>query len=236
MRTLLLSLATSVAITTAAQAQQAQPGAGTQPPAGAGTQAPAAAGSSFMRYGQQPWFGEPGVRQQLKLTDDQFNRLNQSYGNAYSSLQNSMSGLGTLNERDRQARLQQNYGTFSRSLGTAYQDVLTADQQARFNQLWSQYRGYDALLDPTTSQKLNLTEQQIQDLRKYDAAYQQRMQQLWTLYGTNKDMALNAYKQLQPEFNQQLSRTLNPEQLRQWQQMNGDPYRFTPFYGYTTTK
>jgi len=189
-------------------------------------------GQPFLRYGQQPWFGEPAIRQQLKLTDDQFNRLNQSYGPAYSSLNSSMAGLDALNERERQARLQQNYDTFSRSLGTAYQDVLNPEQQTRFNQLWTQYRGYDALLDPRTAQKLKLSEQQIQDLRKYDATYQQRMQQLWAQYGTNKETALNAYKQFQPQISEQISRTLTPEQVREWQQMTGESYRFTPFYGY----
>jgi len=224
MRKLLLSLATAVTFAAAANAQT-----------GTGNEKPPLSGQPFLRYGQQPWFGEPGIRQQLKLTDEQYNRLNQAYSPAYSSLNNSMAGLGSLNERERQARIQQNYGTFSRSLGTAYQDVLSPEQQARFNQLWSQYRGYDALLDPTTAQKLNLTEQQLQDLRKYDAAYQQRMQQLWTQYGTNKDMALNAYKQFQPQVSQQINGTLTPEQSRQWQQMTGEPYGFTPFYGYTTS-
>ena len=46
-------------------------------------------------------------------------------------------------------------------------------------------------------------------------------------------MAVNAYKQLQPQVPQQIGNTLTPEQIRQWQQITGEPYRFSPFYGYT---
>jgi len=82
-------------------------------------------GINANRYAQSPWFGEPGIRQQLKLTDEQYARLNQGYASAYKTFNESTADLANLSEQQRQDRLNQNYNTFYKSLDTAGQDVLT---------------------------------------------------------------------------------------------------------------
>lgn len=201
--------------------------------AGVGNDKAPFTGTHFNRYWQQPWFSEPGVRQQLKLTDEQLSRLNQAYGSAYSSFNDSTTGFQNSTEAQRQERLRQSYGTFHKGLDAASRDVLTPAQQPRFNQLWMQYRGYDAVMDPATARQLNLTDEQIQTLRKYDAAYQQRMTELLSQYRKDKNVAIQGFEQLQPQVSQQIYQVLNPDQRLRWDAMSGDRYRFQPFYGYT---
>jgi len=191
-------------------------------------------GINANRYAQSPWYGEPGIRQQLKLTDEQYARLNQGYTQAYNTFNQSSAELGTLTDQQRQERLDQNYNTFYKSLDTSSQDVLTPEQRTRYNQLWYQYRGYDALLDPTVRQKMNLTDAQIAELRKYNTEYQQKIGEYTRQYGANKDAALKGYQEIQPQVGERINRVLNEQQRTQWGEMTGSPYRFQPFYGYGT--
>jgi hypothetical protein len=48
-------------------------------------------GQNFF-YGQNPWFANQGIQQQLRLNRNQINQLNQNYQGAYSQLQRQHSG------------------------------------------------------------------------------------------------------------------------------------------------
>ena len=203
---------------------------------GTGNEKPPLSRNTYNRFGPQPWYGQAGVRQQLKLTDEQYNRLNQTYTNAYSGYNSAVSPADGLTEAQRQERMRQGTTTFYKNLDTSYQGVLTPEQQQRYSQLWSQYRGYDALLDANNAQKLKLTDAQIQSLRKYDQEYHQQMSRYNSQYGTNRDDAIQGYNTLQPRVAEQVNSVLTPEQRRQWTEMTGAPYRFEPFYGHTNPK
>lgn len=190
------------------------------------------ASTNINRYGSTPWYGEPGIRQQLKITDEQYGRLNQNYSSAYNTFNQSASELGNLTEQQQRDRLNQNYGTFYKNLDTSTQGVLTPEQRARYNQLWIQYRGYDALLDPSNRQTMNLTEAQAAALQKYNTEYQQKMNEYTQQYGTNKEAATKGYQQIQPQINERINQTLTEQQRQRWSEMTGSPYRFQPFYGY----
>jgi len=226
-----------------ASGQAGQPGQGQAGQAGQAGQ-PGQAGQggqigqqSWRRgYYQQPWFGQNGVRQQLKLTDDQYNRLNQTYGPLYQRWDQSWNGMNNIPEAERQARMNESYSTFYRDQDNAYKNILTPEQQSRYNQLSLQYRGYDALLDPTTRQKLNLTDAQVNQLRQYDTEYGKQMDTFLNQYRTNPSEANNAYNKIQPQVNDRINQVLNDQQRRQWTEMTGPPYRFEPFYGYQNSK
>jgi len=186
------------------------------------------------RYAQTPWYGEPGIRQQLKLTDEQYARLNQVYTKAYNTFNQSAADLGNLTDQQRQERIAQNYSTFYKNLDTSSQDLLSPEQRTRYSQLWMQYRGYDSLLDPTVRQKLNLTDAQVAELRQYNTDYQQKMNDYIQQYGTNRDAAMKGYQVLQPQVGQRINQVLTEQQRGQWGEITGSPYRFQPFYGYGT--
>jgi Spy/CpxP family protein refolding chaperone len=184
-------------------------------------------------YYARPWYGEPGIRQQLKLTDEQYNRMTQAYDPSYQRLNQAINNSKVSTEQERRAIMNEAYSGFYRDQSNAYKDILTPEQQSRYNQLWNQYRGYDALLDPTTRQKLNLTDKQIQQLQKYDAEYQQQFGSLHNTYTQNRDNAVNSYNQMWPQVSTRIGQVLTPDQQRQWAEVTGTQYRFQPFYGYT---
>jgi hypothetical protein len=72
---------------------RANPAAGTR--FGAGV----SAGTNSATINQNPFFADPGVRQQLNLNDNQFNTLNRAYQNAYGRYQQRLSALDAANSR-----------------------------------------------------------------------------------------------------------------------------------------
>ena len=107
----------------------------------------------------------------MNLTQDQYNRMAQLYRNAWMIKQNGVDGLGNVPAQQRELEnfiLQSGYyNNFNSNSTTA---VGNQASQTRFNDLNSQYRVYNTLIDPAMEAKLNLTNEQRQRLeQRYQA-------------------------------------------------------------------
>src|ERR1051326_7947548 len=61
-------------------------------------------GGYYGGIGQSPWFSDPAIRQQLKLTEQQYNQLNQAYGTAWKNYQQGLEKMSkTATEDELQA-------------------------------------------------------------------------------------------------------------------------------------
>jgi hypothetical protein len=168
------------------------------------------------------------VRQQFKMTDQQFNSLNKAHQDSWANYQKGVAGLdANLPADQRQQRLndlQQGYHKdFSKAMGSAFSDP---QQLQRYHQLNLQYRGYGAFNDPMVSQKLNLTPDQQQQLSKFGETWSSQMTNLGPLYQTNPQAANQRFTEMQNGVGQNLNSVLTPSQQQTWQQMIGQPYSF----------
>jgi hypothetical protein len=195
-------------------------------------QPPAGQGPSMFQGGiqQSPWFNSPAVRQQLNMTNDQFNHLNTAHQNAWKQYQQGINGLDkNLSDDQRQQRirdLEQNYyNSFSNSANSVFTD---AQQRQRYNQLYWQYRGYGAFDDSAVANKLNLTPDQRAKLNQYRQDWSQQMNELGPLYQSDRDQAAKQFNTMQNQAGKNLNTLLTPEQQKTWQQMTGEPYTFHP--------
>ena len=129
---------------------------------------------------QTPWFSNQGIRSQLNLNDQQYNALNRAYGQAYTHYSSNLGQLGnTLTPQERAQKMQEMRSNFDESMNQATQKYITdPTQQQRYNQLYMQYQGYDAFSNPQIQQKLNLTDQQRQQLQQYGSKYNQQLSTL----------------------------------------------------------
>lgn len=212
-------------------AVEAQPAGNTQPGA-KGTTTPQGKTGPQSGYhggvGQTPWFANQDVRQQFKLTDQQFNQMNKSYTDAYGQYQKGMSGLGTdltPAQRAQQTRdLQQGFNTsFSKSTNDVFTDP---QQRTRYNQLYMQYQGYDAFNNPMIQEKLNLTAEQRQTLGQNGQKWHSQMNDLGRNYQTDSEGTTKKFNDMRKQYGEQLNTVLTPEQQKSWQQMIGEPYNF----------
>jgi hypothetical protein len=180
---------------------------------------------------QTPWFTDPTLRQQLKFNDDQFNRLNKAYNEAWTRYQKGINQQlnNTLTDAQRQQRMRDFTQNFYRDLATTSESILTDPQQRqRFNQLNWQYRGFDAFTDPTIQQKLNLTAEQTQKLNQFRNDWSTQMNTLGSTFQTNREAATKQFNQLRTTTNERINSVLTPEQQKTWRELMGDPYNFQP--------
>ena len=225
---LLTTGAAVVLLTSVVDAQQAvQPKGAVQP---AKTQA-AQVGSGYQgTLNRTPWFSNSDVRQQLRLNDMQYKRLNDAYNQAWTQYQQNLNNLGQDLSPDKRAeqtyKLQQNfYNNFSRTTN----DILTDPQtRNRYHQMGLQYRGYDAFFDPTVQEKLNLTETQRQQLRDYGQQWRNSMSELYRDYSTDREAATRQFNEMQTREAERMNKLLTEQQQQTWRQMLGERYGFQP--------
>jgi len=178
--------------------------------------------------GQTPWFSNPTVRSQLNLNDQQFNALNQAYGQAYNQFQTGTGQIGqTVNGDQRTQKMQDLQNRFNQSFNSAVQKTITdPQQQQRFGQLYLQYQGVGAFNDPTVQQKLNLTDEQRQKLSQLGNQWNTQMQ---TYSGQWKnDTEGKRWGEMRKQYNDRINSILNDQQQQTWRQMTGNQFEFQP--------
>jgi hypothetical protein len=137
--------------------------------------------------------------------------------------------LGTLTPDQRTQQMQQLNQSFYKNFATPTNDIITNPQmRTRFNQLYNQYRGYDAFQDPAIQSKLNLTDAQRQKLSQYQSDWQRSMNNLSATYRTDPQAATRQFNDMRKQQTEQLNNLLNDQQRQTWSQMTGEPFNVQP--------
>jgi hypothetical protein len=194
------------------------------------TPTPGANFNGFNGPNQTPFFTDPGVRQQLNLNDNQFNTLNRAHQDAFGRFNQGATALGNnLTEQQRMQQMQQLEARFNQEFGQSLDTTFTDPRMRnRFNQIGTQFRGASAFNDPMVRRQLNLTPAQLRQVRRLEAAWRQRLQQLRRAGNDNPQLTQQQFNELQMQNMQQLNTVLTPEQQRIWAQLNGQPVTFAP--------
>jgi len=180
--------------------------------------------------GQSPWFSNPEVRQQFKLSDQQYKQLNNSYGESYGRYRQEVNNLGKDLTNEQRAQkmneLQQRfYKDFSTTSGTLFTDP---QQRLRYDQLHLQYQGYNAFSDPMVQEKLNLTAEQRQKLDQYGQEWHKQMDGLGRTYPTDSAAATKQFNEMRKLSGERIHSVLSPEQEKVWMHLTGESYQFQP--------
>jgi hypothetical protein len=144
-----------------------------------------------------------------------------------------------LTEQQREMQLQQLQAQFNQDLSGTVNSTLTNPQlMSRYNQLNRQFMGFNAFNDPAVRQQLNLTPDQVRQMRMLSNNWRQQLQQFRR--GAGNDLSsvdTTQWNQLWQQYATQLNGVLTPEQQQMWTQQVGQPFTFSPnvyFDGETT--
>lgn len=208
--------------------EPAAAGGQAQPSVQVDVRAPGRRTSGYGGINQRPWFENRAVREQLRLNENQFNRLNQAYQRAWRQYNQNVTGLGEgLSAEARQERMQALRNDFDRDFSQARSTVFNDPQiRDRYNQLNYQYRGYEAFQEPDLQQRLNMTPEQRQQIGQLRDEWNAEMGDVEQLYSTDPDAAADRYRQLQMQSQERLGTFLTPEQQRRWSETIGDRFDF----------
>jgi hypothetical protein len=186
--------------------------------------------SSLVAGARSETINSPEIRQQFKLTDQQYIQLNKSYGDSYSRYQQGVKSFGKdLTEEQRNQKMGELRQGFNKSFSPATNEVFTdAPQRQRYNQLYLQYQGYNAFSDPMVQEKLNLTAEQRLQLGQYGQEWHTQMNGLGRTYQTDRDGTTTKYHGMRKQYGERIRTVLTPEQQKSWQLMTGESYNFQP--------
>ena len=165
---------------------------------------------------QNPFFNDPGARQQLNMNDNQYNTLNRAYQQAYGRYNEGLSGLrnnSNLNAQQRQQQIQQLRNQFNSEFGQSLNSTFSDPQmRARYDQLNRQFSGAEAFNDPTLQRQLNLSNDQRNQLRQLSNQWRNQLQQLGRGNGTDtnvNNISSEQWSQLSSQYQDQINSILN---------------------------
>jgi hypothetical protein len=195
---------------------------------GANTPPPTMQGGPTL--GQNAWFGNPNVQQQLNLGNNQFSQLNQAYGNTFNAYQQAIAGLDkSLTPQQRSQRMQELQQNFYKSYADSTSKIIPDPQmRSRYEQLHLQYRGVDAFNNPIIQNKLLLTEAQRQQFSNFNSEWLNNMGALHREYQTDPQGAAKQFDNLYRQDLERMYKALTPQQRQLWNQMRGESYDFQP--------
>jgi hypothetical protein len=199
---------------------------------------------NFNGITQSPFFADPGVRRQLNLNNNQFNTMNGAWQNAFNRFNtaaNNLKANTNLSEQQRAQEMARLESQFNRDIGTSVDSTLTNPQlRNRFSQLNRQFMGFNTFNDPAIRQQLNLTPQQLREIRQLNTEWRRQMQAFQQNTGTNNPQASQAaWNQFWAQNGARLNAILTPAQQQQWAQLTGEPFVFSQssfFPGSTTAQ
>jgi len=180
---------------------------------------------------QTPFFSDPGVRQQLNMNDTQFNTLNRNYQDAVARFNEQVNRLSPgLTADQRALQMDRLTQQFNQSLSGNLNSTLGNPQTVnRFNQLNRQFTGLNAFNDPTIRQQLNLSPDQVRQLRTVQNNFRQQLQQFRRGAGNDlNSVDQTQWNQVMGQYVSTLNNILTPEQQQMWQQQVGQPFTFSP--------
>jgi hypothetical protein len=225
-----LTLSAAVAVWAAGHVVTAQnPPPSTQP--GAANPFPTGSYYPFGIPNQPPLFDNPSVRRDLKITDDQFNQLKQSFNRLSTTFTDEFGKVRDIKDDARLQQLRQNYTT---NWGKSLSEVLKDQQQlARYRQLELQHRGLEAFGDADVQRRLNLTTEQRNRLDQLREQADRELREINRLAVSDRERAMSRYTSWHRTWQNQLNDIFTAPQRQNWSQMIGDPFAFPPSFGVT---
>lgn len=180
------------------------------------------------------WFNSPNVQREIGLTNEQAQRLYNSYGatweqfrgadsnadansNVNSNLQNEVPSRRSNLSSDRFD------DAFSRNIDDIFS---TPEQRQRFNELSLQQQGLSAFDNPAFQRQMNLNDTQRRQLQELNQNWDAEIQGLRDLYATDPALANQRYQQFREQMQMRRNGILNEQQRMSYEQQMGRPFDF----------
>ncbi len=170
------------------------------------------------------------VGKSLNLTADQVTRLNALTTLTQNKFDKDFTGLSTLNDAERFNRQHELRSQYYTEWNNGAKNIFNDNQFRRYQQLNYQYDGFDNFYDPNIQKQLNMTPDQVKNLREHWDWNNQQLADIEKLNATDPAKANQEYTKYWTLRQERLNRYLNAEQQKAWQEMIGEPYAFQPYF------
>lgn len=170
-----------------------------------------------------PFLSSPDVQKELKLSDEQINKLKDAIGKVLEKYKADMANFQRMSPDEQQKKMK----TFSEENNKAILSVLDAKQKKRFKQIQWQVSGDWSLQDPELQKELKLSDEQKKKLDGIFNEAQKKTQELVKSRETSQEK----YKALYVDAGKKANEVLTEEQQKNLKELKGPPFQFSALKG-----
>jgi Spy/CpxP family protein refolding chaperone len=165
----------------------------------------------------------PQVQQELKLTDQQRQRLEQ-LGEQWRE---KMRGLRDLPPEERRQKVEGMRAEVEKQLAT----ILNEQQMKRLKQIALQVEGYAALERPEIADQVGLTKEQRQKIRDILRQAGEKRREAFQQGQGDRQAAFQRMREIRQWVDGEIEKLLTAEQKKKWQELVGAPFKFEGGFG-----
>jgi Spy/CpxP family protein refolding chaperone len=163
------------------------------------------------------------VQQELKLTDQQRQRLEQ-LGEQWRE---KMRGLRDLPPEERRQKVEGMRAEVEKQLAT----ILNEQQMKRLKQIALQVEGYAALERPEIADQVGLTKEQRQKIRDILRQADEKRREAFQQGQGDRQAAFQRMREIRQWVDGEIEKLLTAEQKKKWQELVGAPFKFEGGFG-----
>jgi Spy/CpxP family protein refolding chaperone len=167
------------------------------------------------------------VQKELKVTDEQAEKLNTFAREAMEKQREQFQGLGDLSQDERREKMQELAKTRAAELRKGMDEILKPEQIKRFEEIQLQQAGASAFLTPRVQEGLKLTDEQKTRLREISEEANQAMRDAFQGAQTDREGARKKFADTRRQANEKAMGVLTDEQKKAWKEMTGEPFEIT---------
>ncbi|MFA0766591.1 MAG: hypothetical protein BDTLLHRC_001544 [Candidatus Fervidibacter sp.] len=165
----------------------------------------------------------PQVQQELKLTDQQRQQLEQ-LGEQWRE---KMRGLRDLPPEERRQKVQGMRAEVEKQLS----QILNEQQMKRLKQIALQVEGYAALERPEIADQVGLTKEQRQKIRDILRQAGEKRREAFQQGQGDRQAAFQRMREIRQWVDGEIEKLLTAEQKKKWQELVGAPFKFEGGFG-----
>jgi hypothetical protein len=170
-----------------------------------------------------------GVKREIKLTDEQSNRIHKIVKEVSDKYQPEFRKAGR--DRPQQAKIVADSARETRErVRQALPDILQPDQLKRLNEIQIQVNGIASFKRPEVQEKLDLTDEQKKEIRKIGDGLKQEVGEVMRDAASaplrKMPGAIQKVKEMKDDATRKAVDKLTPEQKKTWKEMTGEKFDF----------
>jgi Spy/CpxP family protein refolding chaperone len=181
-------------------------------------------GRGFGFGGGAALLSNKSVHTELKVTDEQAEKLNTLARETREKQREEFQNLGDLSQEERREKMRELASTRDAELNKAMGEILKPEQVKRFRQIQLQQSGIAAFASPRVQEGLKLTDDQKSKLSEISQESGQAMREAFQEAQTDREGAMKKIGELRRQATEKALGILTDEQKTTWKEMTGEPF------------
>lgn len=165
-----------------------------------------------------------GVQKELKLNDEQTEKVETFAREWGAKMREEYQGLNDLSEDERRTKMQELNKGRAEALHKGLAEIMKPEQHKRFEQIDLQVSGSNAFATPKVVEGLKITDEQRAKIRQVNEDLRQTMADAREDFQNDREGAMKQMLEGRKAASEKVMAMLTEEQKSSWKEMVGEPF------------